>query len=403
MADRPGRGVRQTARVCPLTPTDDRELLRARGSLKWTGTRGDIAAWVAESDLGTAPEVTHALHDAIDRGLTGYLPPHERAGAAQACADWQRRRFGWEVPADRVRLVPDVIAALRLTLERLTPPGSALVLPTPAYMPFVTMPAAWGREVIQVPMATDADGRATLDLDGIDAALAAGAGLVVLVNPHNPTGRVHAREELEALAAVVEARGATVFADEIHAPLVHAGHRHLPYASLSPVAAQHCVTATAASKGWNVPGLKCAQVVLTGDAHVAAWQDASEGVSVLGAVAAMAAYDHGEPWLDETVVYLGDNARRLAEVLATEAPAVGYRPPEGTYLAWLDLRDALPPAARDLEPGEVAHWLGRASGVTVVDGARCGEVGHGFVRLNLAMHRGLVEEAGRRIAAALRG
>jgi cystathionine beta-lyase len=385
--------VRHTAGVSPLSPTDDRELLRRRGSLKWTGTRGDIAAWVAESDLGTAPEVTHALHDAIDRGLTGYLPPHERAGAARACADWQRRRFGWEVPVDRVRLVPDVIQALRVTVEHLTPAGSALVLPTPAYMPFVTLPAAWGREVIQVPMATDADGRATLDLAGIDAALAAGAGLVVLVNPHNPTGRVHTRDELEALAAVVEARGATVFADEIHAPLVHAGHQHVPYASLSPVAAAHCVTATAASKGWNVPGLKCAQVVLTSDAHAEAWQDASEGVSVLGAVAAMAAYDHGEPWLDETVVYLGENARHLAAALAAGAPKVGYRPPEGTYLAWLDLR-----AYGHDDPAERILTKGRAW-VSPGHDYHPGLPGH--VRLNLATSPERLTEVVRRMTVGL--
>ncbi len=129
---RPGSSPsRQTDPMSPLTLIDDPAALRARGSLKWTGTRGDIAAWVAESDLGTAPAVTAALHDAIARGLTGYLPPRERSGAARACADWQRRRYGWDVPADRVRLVADVIWALRLTIEHLTAPGSAVVLPTP--------------------------------------------------------------------------------------------------------------------------------------------------------------------------------------------------------------------------------------------------------------------------------
>ncbi len=388
-----------------LTLIDDPAALRSRGSLKWTGTRGDIAAWVAESDLGTAPAVTEALHDAIARGLTGYLPPRERSGAARACTDWQRRRYGWDAPTDRVRLVADVIWALRLTVEHLTTPGSAVVLPTPAYMPFVELPARWGREVLQVPMSTGADGRPMLDLEAIDAALGAGAGLVVLVNPHNPTGRVHTRAELEALAAVVDSHGATVFADEIHAPLVHAGHQHVPYASVSEVAAQHSVTATSASKGWNVAGLKCAQVVLTSDAHVPLWDalpDPAEGVSTLGAVAAVAAYDHGEAWLDEAVMYLGENGRHLAGLLAQEAPAIGYRPPEGTFLAWLDLRDVLPADVPATEPGELGRWLRHVSGVTVTDGARCGQAGRGFARLNLAMPRPLVEAAGRRIVAALR-
>ncbi|MDO8108623.1 aminotransferase class I/II-fold pyridoxal phosphate-dependent enzyme [Isoptericola sp. b441] len=389
--------------MAPLDLTDDPTVLRARGSLKWTGTRGEIAAWVAESDLGTAPMVTAALHDAVDRGLTGYLPPYERSGAARSCADWQCRRYGWDVDAERVRLVPDVVQALQLTVAHLMPPDAPVVLPTPAYMPFVDLPASWGREVVQVPMVTDDRGRAVLDLQAVDAALAEG-GMVVLVNPHNPTGRVHTRDELAALAAVVEARGATVFADEIHAPLVHAGHHHVPYASVSAAAAQHSVTATAASKGWNVAGLKCAQVLLTSDEHLAAWDavpHTAEGVSTLGAVAAMAAYDDGEAWLDELLVYLGANGRLLAEVLAAEAPEVGFRAPEGTYLAWLDLRGAAVPG--DLAPGELARWLRRASGVTTVDGARCGTAGRGFVRLNLAMPASLVEEAAHRIAAALHG
>lgn len=398
-----GVGAGRLWAMSTLDVPADPAALRARGSLKWTGTRGRIAAWVAESDLGTAPEVTAALHEAVDRGLTGYLPPHERTGVARACADLQRRRYGWDVPADQVRLVADVVKAFELTVG-LTTPGTPVVLPTPAYMPFVDLPGRWGRELVQVPMLLDAHGRASLDLERIDAALA-GGGVMVLVNPQNPTGRVHTRDELAALAEVVDRRGALVFADEIHAPLVHAGHRHVPYASVSPAAAEHTVTATAASKGWNVAGLKSAQVIVTGKAHLAAWDalpDSADGVSTLGAVATIAAYDLGEAWLDEVLVYLGENGRHLADVLTELAPEVGYRPPEGTYLAWLDLRRALPPAAADLAPGEVARWIRRETDVTMVDGTRCGTVGHGFVRLNLAMARSLVDEAGRAIAAGLR-
>lgn len=392
-----------------LTLDDDRDALRARGSLKWTGLGGEIGAWVAESDLGTAPAVTAALHDAVDRGLTGYLPPAVRSAALRACADLQRRRFGWDVGVERVRLVSDVIAALKVSVDALTPPGSAIVLPTPAYMPFVDLPRRWGRELVQVPLLAGDGGRPALDLEAIDAALAVGAGLVVLVNPHNPTGTVHTRDELVALAAVVEARGAQVFADEIHAPLTLGGRTHVPYASVSEAAARHAVTATAASKGWNVPGLKCAQVVLA-ERHVATWDalpDPANGVSTLGAVAAAAAYDEGEEWLDEFVAYVDGNARTLAGLLAELAPAVGHRAPEGTYLAWLDLRAALPPDAAHLAvdgaPGELAAWLAAASGVVTTDGALCGGVGRGFVRLNLAMPRSLVAEAARRIAAALSG
>lgn len=388
--------VRQVDRLGP----DD---LRARGSLKWTGTDAEIAAWVAESDLGTAPAVTAALHAAVERGLTGYVPPSVQAGVASACAGWYRQRYGWDVDADRVHLVSDVLAALRITVEERSRPGSPLIVPTPSYMPFLTAPHAWDRQVLQAPMTRAQDGRWALDLDTIAAAFRAGGHLLVLTNPHNPTGRVFEREELEALADVVEAHGGRVFSDEIHAPLVLPGRTHLPYAAISPAAAAHTVTATSASKAWNVAGLKCAQVLLSDDADVSAWarfgERAAEGASTLGAVAATAAYRDGGPWLDAALRYLDGNRAALARTLADAAgegrtTQVGYAPPEGTYLAWLDLRPVLPAGV----PADLGGHVRTRAGVEVVDGAACGAPGRGHVRLNLAMPRALVVEAGRRIA-----
>jgi len=378
-----------------LTPAD----LRARGSLKWTAVTTEIAAWVAESDLGTAPAVTAAAVAAVTDGLTGYLPPAPRAAMAQACADWHHQRYGWDVPARWVHPVADVLEALHVAVEHFSRPGSAVVVPTPAYMPFLTVPRQWGRDVVQVPMTTDG-GRPVLDLEAIDAALGAGGGLVTLVNPHNPTGRVHTRDELAALGAVVERHGARVFADEIHAPLVHTGHRHVPYASVSAATAAHTITATSASKAWNIPGLKCAQLIVSNEADAATFEPvsflATHGASTPGVLANAAAYREGGPWLDGVLDYLAGNATALADVLAEHAPAVRYTPPEGTYLAWLDLRAAL--AGHDLPVG---RWLAEHAGVEVVDGIRCGRVGRGFARLTLAMPRPLVVAAGRRIAAAL--
>lgn len=392
--------------------TLDAPALRARGSLKWTAFDADVAAWVAESDLGTAPTVRQALHDAVDGDVLGYLPPAVRQDLAQACAAWYVERYGWSVPATRIHPVADVLEALHLVVDHFSRPGSPLVVPTPAYMPFLTVPGAWGREVLQVPLtsggttAGDA-ARPGLDLTAIDAALAGGAHLVVLTNPHNPTGRVFDRAELVALSEVVAARGGRVFSDEIHAPLVLPGARHVPYASVTPEAARHTVTATSASKAWNIPGLKCAQVLLSNDDDAATWEPldalATHGASTLGVVANTAAYRTGGPWLDELLAYLDGNRRTFAEVLATHAPRVRLRPPEGTYLAWLDLRDALPEGPDGPGDAGVAAWLLERAGVAVVDGTACGDVGGGFVRVNLAMPRPLVVEAGRRIAACLAG
>ena len=390
----------------PLHPFDrpSAAVLRARGSLKWTGIDAEIAAWVAESDFGTAPAVTAALRDAVETGRTGYLTPALRRDLGEACSGWQRSRYGWDVSPDRVHPVGDVLEALRVTVAHLSRPGSPLIVPTPAYMPFVHAPRVWGREILPVPMAQDA-GRSTLDLDAVDRAFEAGGHLLVLTNPHNPTGRVHTRAELSALADVVAGHGGRVFADEIHAPLVYAGGQHISYASLSTATAAHTVTATSASKAWNVAGLKCAQILLSNHDDAVRWapidQVVTTGASTLGAVANIAAYRHGGPWLEEVVSYLDGNRRAFAAVMDDLAPSVPHLPPEGTYLAWIDLRDALTAFPDAPGAGDVARWLLERTGVSVVDGAACGSAGAGFVRLNLAMPRPMVVEAGRRIAACL--
>nr|WP_297429079.1 aminotransferase class I/II-fold pyridoxal phosphate-dependent enzyme [uncultured Actinotalea sp.] len=392
-----------------------RDDLRGRGSLKWTGVDDDVAAWVAESDLGTAPVVKDAAVGAVTAGLTGYLPPGVRSDLGDATAHWYADRYGWRPEAERIHPVADVLEALRVTVEHLTRAGSPLILPTPAYMPFLTAPRQWGREVIEVPLARDATRGHVLDLDAVDTAFRAGGQLLVLTNPHNPTGRVHTTEELAALTAVVQRHGGRVFADEIHAPVVHPGHRHVPYAATSAAAAAHAVTATSASKAWNIPGLKCAQVILTADDDVAAWRRvdhlATHGASTVGAVANAAAYRAGGPWLDELLTRLADHRDALVEGLVSggasdvdpstgAGTALSHRRPEGTYLAWLDLRPAFVASGTPL-PDDLGRWLRSRTGVAVVDGAQCGAVGRGSVRVNLAMPRPLVVEAGRRIAAAL--
>ncbi len=370
------------------------EELRAQGGLKWTRHPAALGAWVAEMDLGHAPAVTRALHAAVDRGLFGYLPDWLAADMARAWTGFARDRYGWDVPPERVRPLADVLAGLEAAITWFTTPGSPVVLPTPAYMPFLELPPALGREVLQVPMARDG-GRFVYDLDALGAAFAAGGELLVLCNPHNPIGRVLQPAEMLAVAEVVDRHGARVFADEIHAPLVFPGHRHVPYASLGETTAGHTVTATSASKAFDLPGLKCAQFVLSNDADAATWArvggHAEHGASTLGVLANVAAYTEGAGWLDDTLATLDGNRRLLADLVAEHLPGVAHTPPEGTYLAWLE--------GVDLDdPGE--FFLERA-GVALVDGARCGEAGRGAVRLNFATPRPVLERIVERMGDAL--
>jgi cysteine-S-conjugate beta-lyase len=387
------------------------EELRARGSLKWAvGGPGVIGAFVAEMDFGVAPPIAAALRDVIERGDLGYLSERAESAMAAACAAWQLDRYGWNVDPVRVRPLPDVITALAAAINVFSRPGSPVIVPTPAYMPFLILPAALGREIIQVPMAVDGS-RHVLDLDGIDAAFKRGGHLLVLCNPCNPVGRVYDAAELAAVTDVVDANGGRVFADEIHAPLIYPGGKHVPYASLSDAAAGHTVTGTAASKGWNLPGLKCAQLILCNDADAARWEQHgrwySHGASTPGVQASTAAYTEGGPWLDDVVAYLDHNRALLAGLLAEHLPEVGYRPPEGTYLSWLDCRPLLtgqagrPPV---VPAGETAaeYFLTRAR-VMLTDGAACGDAGRGHVRLNIATPGPILREIVRRLGEAAGG
>lgn len=372
--------------------------MRAGGTWKWstpgTSVRGDglIGAFVAEMDYPVAPAVAEAVRTCADRSRFGYLADAWTAEMAAACASFWSDRFGWAVEPAWVRPVPDVMTAFTATVAHFSRPGSPIVLPTPAYMPFLRVPSMIGRDLVTVPMARD-DGRFVLDLDGISRALADGGGVVVLTNPHNPTGRVFTRDELVALAAVVERHGARVFADEIHAPLTFDGRAHVPYASLSPAAAAHTVTATSASKAWNLPGLKCGQVILSSAGDRERWAStgylAEHGTSTPGVLASTAAYRDARSWLDDALAYVDGNRAVLASAVL---PGVDLTVPEGTYLAWLD------GSTLDLDEAPAA-FFGREAGVVLTDGALCGWPGG--MRLNIAMGRPVLVEALDRMRAPL--
>lgn len=367
--------------------------LRRAGGLKWSLYPDAIGAFVAETDFGTAPVVTAALHAAVDASAFGYLPEAMAGEMSAAYATWSADRYGWSVDPADVRPIADVVAGLTAAIEHVSAPGTAVILPTPAYMPFVTVPVALGREVIQVPSGPGGQ----YDLAALDAAFAAGGNLLVLCNPHNPVGRVLTPAEMQDIAAVVQRHGGRVFSDEIHAPLVFAGSRHVPYASLSPVTAGHTLTATSASKAWNLPGLKCAQVVLSNDTDRETWarvgQLVEHGAANLGVIASTAAYRQGGPWLAELLDYLDGNRRLLGELVAELLPGVGYTPPQGTYLGWLDFRGT--------GVAEPAAWFLEKAGVAMTDGARCGDAGRGFARFTFALPRPILREAIERMGRAL--
>jgi cysteine-S-conjugate beta-lyase len=367
-------------------------------SAKWATYPDDVLpAWIAEMDFPTAQVIRDAVVQSIEASETNYPQPHSDSGLPEACAMWLGRRFGMQIAPEQISVVGDVVQGIESAIDLFTRPGSAVVVMTPSYPPFFMVVEKAGRAVSGVPMQWDG-GRPTFDLDGIDAALAAGAGSVLLCNPHNPLGRVFSAEELGGLVTVVERHGARVIADEVHAPLVYPGSAFVPYSTVSEVARQHSVTVTSASKGWNVAGLKCAEMVLTSDRDREIWSKASmlftHGASTVGVVANRVAFTDGEPWLEETVRYLDGNRRALGELLGDLLPEVGYTAPEATYLAWLD--------CRSLGLENPAEFFLQDARVAVSDGGMFGAGGEGHVRLNFATSRGILTEIVERIAGAVR-
>jgi cystathionine beta-lyase len=334
----------------------------------------------------------------VDTGQTGYLPAARTEALQTATAKWTAEHYGWAIAPEQVRPVADVLTGLDLVLRRYSDPAKPVIIPTPAYMPFLRLPQTTGRAVIEVP-SPSVDGRYELDLDGIAKAFEAGADVLVLCNPWNPVGRVLTREELLAVAEVVTRYDGRVFSDEIHAPVTFDGFPHIPYASVSEAAAAHTITATSASKAFNLPGLKCAQLILSNDRDAERYEEVAgfvaHGASIFGVIANTAAYESGLPWLDEVRGYLDGNRRAVGDLLAEHLPEVHYRAPEGTYIGWLD--------ARDLGLGaDPADAVLERAGVALTDGSACGLAGEGFLRLILATPRPILEDAVTRMAATLR-
>ena len=369
--------------------------LRALGSLKWTYFDEDVlAAWVAEMDFGLAPSVTRALHDAVDRGDTAYFSLISDRAAAEAAVAFWADHLGWKVSADRVFSVPDVVEGIRRAIVHLTAPGSAVAMHTPVYYPFFSMVERAGRSLVEVPSGRDADGIYRIDVDAVDRAFGEGAGSLVLCNPWNPTGRSMSTSELEELADVAASHGGRIISDEVHAALTYQGSKHFAAASLDP---ETVVTVTSASKAWNLPGLKGAQVILTNDDDITIWSDYftldKVAVGTFGLIANAAAYGEGEAFLSEVMERLEANRKLLGDLITTHMPDVGYTPPDATYLAWLDFRPY------GLE--SPAEFLLDHARVALTEGAQFGPGGEGHARLNFATSPAILTEIVERIGAVL--
>jgi cystathionine beta-lyase len=375
----------------PIFRFDDVSLdeLRARQSVKWGRYPPDVLpAWVAETDFPLAPAVRAVLENAVARDDTGYASSR---GLADSFATFAAARFNWTIDPDRTLLVADIMSGVAEVLRALTAPGEQVVVSPPVYQPFFTVVRDLGREVVEAPLLPSW----RLDLDALEHAFAGGARAYLLCNPHNPTGTVFTRDELAAVAELAARYRVLVISDEVHAPMTLPGASHTPYLTV----ADDGLALASASKAWNVAGLKCALIVAGSEESADELGRVPGHVSYhaghFGVLAAIAAFNDDESWLDALVAHLDLQRDRLAELLAAELPKVELVRPQAGYLAWLDCRElglGDDPSAAFLERGRVA----------LSPGPSFGAEGNGFARLNFATSGAILTEAVVRMARSLR-
>jgi cystathionine beta-lyase len=380
----------------------DSEMLKTRKSEKWHTYPNDIQpAWVAEMDFPLAEPIRVVLERAVDRWDIGYPIAPKDTGLPEAFSDRMERVFDWKIDPRRVEILTDVVQALYVGLQSYTEPGDGAVIQTPIYPPFLTAARETGRKVVEhrllVPRADEPGYE--LELDSLGARIDERTRILLLCNPHNPTGRVFRRDELVAIAELAREHDWVVVVDEIHEDLVYSGRAHIPFATLSDDAAARTVTVTSATKAFNIPGLRTA-VAHFGSADLQRRfnsvipRHTRGGIGVLGLYATIAAWRHAQPWLDEVRPYLEANRDLVAEFLAREIPEIRFQLPESTYLFWLDCR------ALELEPNPARFFYDRAK-VALSDGAAFGPGWEGFARLNFATSRNLLTEILEKLAKAI--
>src|SRR5690242_16463856 len=382
----------------PSTATDfDVPFLRSRRTNKWHKFPDDVLpAWVADMDFGVAPAIAEAMARLARNQEYGYAA---REGALQAAFSRRmQNRFGWQTDPADAHPIGDLVQASFSSVMAFSEPGDAVLLQLPSYPPFMAAINDTGRRLIANPM-HDNGTRWVLDLAAYEKSPDPRARVLIFCHPQNPTGRAYTRAELDDVAAFAIRHDLIVVSDEIHADIVYPGNTHIPLASLHPDIAARTITITSATKSFNIPALRCA-VMYFGTStlkerffqRIPSRLLGSPGVT--GVDATIAAWDDGQPWLDEIMAQLKTNRDWLAATLAAELPCVTMRVPEATYLAWLDCW------ALELPCPAGQYFLDQAR-VGLNFGETFGEGYAGFARLNFATPAPILREIVARMGEAV--
>ena len=364
------------------------------GSVKWNkyGSRDIIPMWVADMDFACAPAIVDALHRRIDHGIFGYSEPP--AGLVDATVAHLQSEYGWKIEPDWIVWLPGLVVGLNVVCRAFGREGADVLTAVPIYPPFLSAPMNGARNAVRVQM-IESNGVWRWDMAALERAITPSSRLLLLCNPHNPVGRVFSRDELQAIADVCVRHNLVLCSDEIHSGLIlDADKRHIPVATLGDEIAQRTVTLMSASKTFNLPALGCAYAIAANPELRNKLRKAMAGivhhVGLMGYIATQAAYRDGKPWQLALLDYLRGNRDRV-ERSVEAIPGLRIWHAEATYLSWID--------ARALNANDPVKLFTDA-GVGLYDGALFGAPG--FLRLNFACPRSLLEQALERISRALR-
>ena len=381
---------------------------RGTSSVKWDLNdvlfeRDDVLdMWVADMDFPSPEPVLAAIRERAAHPIFGYTFPH--AGLYEAIIDWNRRRYGWEVEREWIVCTAGVVNGLYNAIRSVTRPGDEVIIQSPVYYPFAAAVKNCGCQVVHNRLVLR-DGRYTMDFDALRDSFATRTTFpahrprikaLILCSPHNPVGRSWTAEELRTLADICLENDCVLISDEIHCDLLVKDVTHTATATISPAAAANTITLHSASKTFNLAGLGTSYVIIPDARRRRAVREGrTGGGNLFGYVAMEAAFRHGEEYLAQLLTYLRGNLDLFREGLRRHQGRLQLIEPEGTYLAWVDMRGL------GLDQDELTSFIRNQARLALDDGYAFGPGGEGFQRFNLACPRSIVREALRRLDGAL--
>ena len=356
---------------------------------EYFGSTDLIPMWVADMDFRTPDFIMEAIRKRTEHEILGYSIRPE--SFYQAIINWYRQRQDWAIERDWILFSPGVVAALSMAVNAFSKEGEKVIVQPPVYHPFFSVVKENKRELVYNTLVED-DGYYRMDLDDLKKKIDRDTKLLLLSHPHNPVGRVWSTTELKELSDLCLENNIVILTDEIHSDLVLHPHIHTPLSTLSDEIADITVTCVAASKTFNLAGLSSSAVIISNEnirtlfSHEVQKGHLYMG-NIFGTIAMETAYSQGGDWLDQLLVYLKGNADLLVDYTASNLPGISVRPPEATYLAWLDMKNL------GMKSKQLREFMTRDARIGCNDGPSFGPGGSGYQRLNFACPRSTLEKA----------